>query len=567
MYKHLSLTASLLLLSSHCASADELQPVTISATQEKTVFSSQEYANTQEVRNTLPSNMISTANTSGIKIDGATADFTSIYWNGIKVSDPSSINAYPSFMNYGRNTSENLSVDGSKINYTSLPENKLEVQIGEDGYTRANASATVEIANTTHTLKAEGFSQEDHSAYSDERVTDSSEEKDRQHHYALSYLGDINYNDFLNSKIAYMYKEIKGEYDGGYPINPNDTTARFETRAHVGGADFGYLKNSDELKADVQYTAVENQHFGAYPSKSDSSVLRYGLKGASDFTLEGVLLKASIYGVTEKAKITSAFNNADESRSYTDTALSLLYTHEYFLLNLSYNSSYKDTHSYLGTLKVPLVQGFSLLAKYEKNGVNPTIIQEKNPYGAANDDLSSQDLTRISGGVMYESQALTCKLDYSQIKTDDMIVWVSDPVTYIGQYQNVEDTQYNFLRAELDYNFLDDFALNLDYSNISSLSSSNDSLIYNLPEHKAIAKLEYFSTFNAYVLASYSSDQKSYSGDVDTSTTYNLGLGYNVTDSLEVRADVYNITDEYVEYVRNYPESGRIISGSLKYTF
>jgi outer membrane cobalamin receptor len=567
MYKHLSLATFLLLLSSHAATADELKAITISATQEKTVFSSQEYANTQEVRNTLPSNMISSANTAGIKIDGATADFTSIYWNGIKVSDPTAINAYPSFMNYGRNASENLSVDGSKINYTSLPKNYVEIQIGEDGYTHAGASAVIEIANTTHTLKAEDFSQENRTAYSDERVNDSSEEKDREHHYAMSYLGDINYNDVLNSKIAYMYKEIKGDYDGGYPTDPNDTTASFETLAHVGGADFGYLKNSNELKADIQYTTVKTQHHGAYPSETDSSVLRYGLKGASRFGIDGLVLRASIYGVTEEAKISSAFNNADESRRYNDIALSLLYAHEYFLLNLSYNTSYKDTHSYIGALKVPLSKGVSLIAKYEKNGVNPTIIQEKNPYGAINDDLNSQDLTRISGGVMYESQALTCKLDYSQIKTDDMIVWVTDPNTYIGRYQNVENTQYNFLRAVLDYSFLDDFALNLDYSNISNLSSSSDNLTYNLPEHKAIAKLEYFSTFNAYVLASYSSDQKSFSGDVDASTTYNLGLGYNVSNSFEVRADVYNITDEYVEFVRNYPEAGRIISAGLKYIF
>lgn len=558
---------SLLLVLALHVKADELKEITISATQEESVFSSQKYENTQEIRNTLPSNMISSANTSGIKIDGATSDFTSIYWNGIKVIDPSSINAYPTFMNYGRNSSENLSVDGSRINYSSSNENALELQIGENSYSKARASAMIETENTTHNIKAEDFSNKNRSAYSNERKTDSSEEKDRESNFAISYLSRLNLNDTLNSKIAYMYKSVLGDYDGGYPTDPNDSSAKFDTLAHVGGVDFGYLQNHNELKADLQYTATDTEHKGAYPSEADSEVLRFGLKGATDLGIENLLAKASLYSVKEKAKIRSAFTNADEERDYNDYALSLGYTYENILLNLAYNSSYKETNSYLATLKVPIISGFSLLAKYELSGVNPTIIQETNPYGASNDDLKSQNLERISGGLLYEEQKLTCKLEYSQIKTDDMIVWVSDPVTYIGQYQNVDTSEYNFLRAVLDYNFLEDFALNIDYSNISNITSSNEGLLYNLPEHKAIAKLEYFSIINAYFLASYSSEQSSYSGDVDAATTYNLGLGYNVNERFEVRADIYNITDEYVEYVKHYPESGRIISAGINYTF
>ncbi|MEA1918709.1 MAG: TonB-dependent receptor [Campylobacterota bacterium] len=558
---------SLLLVLALHVKADELKEITISATQEESVFSSQKYENTQEIRNTLPSNMISSANTSGIKIDGATSDFTSIYWNGIKVIDPSSINAYPTFMNYGRNSSENLSVDGSRINYSSSNENALELQIGENSYSKARASAMIETENTTHNIKAEDFSNKNRSAYSNERKTDSSEEKDRESNFAISYLSRLNLNDTLNSKIAYMYKSVLGDYDGGYPTDPNDSSAKFDTLAHVGGVDFGYLQNHNELKADLQYTATDTEHQGAYPSEADSEVLRFGLKGATDLGIENLLAKASLYSVKEKAKIRSAFTNADEERDYNDYALSLGYTYENILLNLAYNSSYKETNSYLATLKVPIISGFSLLAKYELSGVNPTIIQETNPYGASNDDLKSQNLERISGGLLYEEQKLTCKLEYSQIKTDDMIVWVSDPVSYVGQYQNVETSEYNFLRAVLDYNFLEDFALNIDYSNISNITSSNEALLYNLPEHKAIAKLEYFSIINAYFLASYSSEQSSYSGDVDAATTYNLGLGYNVNERFEVRADIYNITDEYVEYVKHYPESGRIISAGINYTF
>ncbi len=576
MSKKIQLSTLLVLLSALYVSADELKEITISSTQEETIFSSQEYQNTQEFKNTLPSNMIATANSSGIKIDGATSDFTSIYWNGIKVTDPSNTNAYPTFMNYGRNSSEKLSVDGSRINYHSLNENYVQLQGGEGEYYRGGASLTFKTQNNTHTIKAEGVSQKNRTAYSEERTADSSEEKDQESSYSLSYLSSLKYTDILHTNIAYMYKKVDSDYDAApkdpvnydYSIDPNDPDSSFETAAHIGGIDFGYLSAHHEFKADVQYTSTDSEHVGAYPSEYDSQVVRYGLKGASDIGIANLKVKGSLYGVKESATIDSMYTKADEERDYNEYALSLLYTLESLMLNLSYENSYEDTNSFLATLKAPIGAGFSLLAKYEKKGVNPTIFQENNPYGAINKELKSQNLNRISGALLYENKSLTCKLDYSQIETDDMIVWVTiDPTTYTGQYQNVDTSEYNFLHAVVDYSFLEDFAINLDYSNISNMSSSNDSLVYNLPEHKALAKLEYFSTINAYFLASYVSEQSSYSGDVDASTTYNVGLGYDINRNFEVRADIYNLSDEYFEYVRNYPESGRIISAGLKYTF
>jgi len=572
-----TLSMALILTASLHVNADELKEITISSTSEKSVFTSAEYINTQEFRNTLPSNMISTANSSGIKIDGATSDFTSVYWNGIKVTDPSNTNAYPTFMNYGRNASEKLSVDGSNINYTSTNDNYAEVQAGEKSYMRANVSTSFTLADSTHTLKLEGLSQNTRTSFSDERSVTSNEEKDKESNYNLAYLSSVNFAKNYNAKIALMHKKVEFDYDSApkdaanfdYSTDPNDPDARYDTTANVGGIDIGYLKGSNELKADVQYTSTDSEHFGSYPSEYDSQLLRYGFKASSNLGLNNIKLKASAYGVKESGKLASTFNNMDKTREYVDYALAFIYNYDKVIFNLAYDSSYKDTTSFNSSLKFPLSAGFSLLAKYEDKGVNPTIFQESNPFGAANDDLSSQKLNRVSAGFMYERKNVMFKVDYSQIKTEDMIVWVTiDPATFVGQYQNVENTQYNFLRATLDYQFLDGLALNLDYSNISNLTSSTPSLVYNLPEHKAIAKLDYFSSmFNAYFLTSYTSDQNSFSGAVDATTTYNMGIGYNVLNDLEIRADVYNLTDEYYEVVASYPEAGRIITAGLKYQF
>ncbi|MEA3522640.1 MAG: hypothetical protein U9R50_06670, partial [Campylobacterota bacterium] len=320
MNRKIQLSTLLVLLTSLHVSADELKEISISATQEETVFSSAQYQNSQEIRNTLPSNMISTANSSGIKIDGANADFTSIYWNGIKVTDPSNTNAYPTFMNYGRNSSETLSTDGSQINYHSLSKNYLQLQGGEGEYYRGAFSGVFDTENTRHTFKVEGLSQKNHSAFSDERSSASSEEKDRESSYSFSYLSNINYSELINTNIAYMHKKVLYDYDAApkdpanfdYSINPDDSKANFETTANIAGIDFGYLDNNNELKADFQYTATQGEHQGSYPSEYDSEVLRYGAKAASDFGIKNLKLKASVYSVKESAKINSSFTKADE---------------------------------------------------------------------------------------------------------------------------------------------------------------------------------------------------------------------------------------------------------------
>ena len=63
------------------------------------------------------------------------------------------------------------------------------------------------------------------------------------------------------------------------------------------------------------------------------------------------------------------------------------------------------------------------------------------------------------------------------------------------------------------------------------------------------------------------SEQNSYSGLVDASTTANIGLGYLFNNGIELRSDIYNLADTYYEYKASYPENGRIVTATLKYNF
>ena len=124
-------------------------------------------------------------------------------------------------------------------------------------------------------------------------------------------------------------------------------------------------------------------------------------------------------------------------------------------IQLAYDQAYEDTRSYSADIAVALFGALELLARYDHKQVNPTLIQENNPYGAANNDLASQKLTRISGGIAYNISSLRAKIEYSRIKSDDQIAWVTiDPQTYTGQYQNVDETEYDFVHATADASLL-----------------------------------------------------------------------------------------------------------------
>ncbi len=569
MRPYLLLSPAAALLLSVTLSADDLGELTITSTQNWSVFNSMEFENTQEIRESLPSNLILSGSTSGFKLDGATADFTTVYWNGIKVSDPSNTNAYPTFMNYGRNGSDTLRLDGSSLHYQSEAANHIVLDGGSGEYGRGSAATSFEAVGSTHALKLEGHTQNTTSNYSVARESDSSEETDRQSDYTFSYLGSARIAERYSVKAAYMYKKVAYEYDGGYPTDPDDTTSSYEATAHIGGIEAGYDTGKNRLKADLQVTQSDSEHEGGQSSTYTSQITRYGLKGGTDFGSDAFELKGSLYSVRESAKIDAAYTDMDETRTYTEAALSLRYATDMLRLQLAYDQSYEETRSYSADIAVALYGGLELLGRYDQKQVNPTLIQENNPYGASNDALDAQKLTRISGGIAYNASSLHGKIEYSRVKSDDQIAWVTvDPQTYTGQYQNIDETEYDFVHATLDAALLQTLRLTLDYAYIGNITSSNPALLYNLPEHKGVGRLDYDNGgFGGYLLGSHTATQQSYSGDVAAATIFDVGVHYRIGTSLELHAALLNIADTYYESVRDYPEAGRIFTAGIGYTF
>ena len=138
-------------------------------------------------------------------------------------------------MNYGRNGSDTLRIDGSDLHYQSEAANRVVLDGGSDAYGRGSAAASFDAIGGTHALKLEGHTQDTTSNYSVARKSESSEETDRQSDYTLSYTGSARIAERYSVKAAYMYKHVAYDYDGGYPTNPDDTTSVYDSNAHIGG--------------------------------------------------------------------------------------------------------------------------------------------------------------------------------------------------------------------------------------------------------------------------------------------------------------------------------------------
>ena len=216
----------------------KLKDFTISATEEPTVFETQEIEYQPEFRNTLPSNISSISSFSGIKIDGATSDFTSVYWNGIEVTDPSNTNNYPTLMNSGRSGADVISIDGSNINYKTQAKDSVEIQGGDPKFGRFSLAKTIETENTIQTLRLDGLYEKMNTAYTNQPGEyNDKEEKDELKTLDISYLGRFKINEIIGSNISLLHKKVDYQYDGYNFLlkgtDANDSTSSYDNKLIV----------------------------------------------------------------------------------------------------------------------------------------------------------------------------------------------------------------------------------------------------------------------------------------------------------------------------------------------
>jgi vitamin B12 transporter len=387
-----------------------------------------------------------------------------------------------------------------------------------------------------------------------------------------------SYNITNTSEINFNVIDIDSfkEYDAS---NPNDTSMKndSETRIYTLGYDQKYKNHNFTLKFDktriqrdqigttwgVKYTNNEIKNFEILDNIS------YNTK---DFFVLGA-------GVT---KDEIAYTKADSSKADASNKAKYIY---------ATNSNYFDSFILTQSLRYDSFDNFDnkltgkIGARYSFNsgvilstniGTSysvPQLIQNINPWGATNYDISPEKSKSYDLSLEYEG----LKATYFYQKVEDLIDWYDPtPTNYFNNdaiYKNLDGTS-KFKGLELSYkkDLLDDLLATFSYTRLSAKNADNEFLAKRAKNSFKFAFDYYgidsfhFNVNGEYIGTRY--DETDSKGEqTGRYTLFNSVINYSINDKTKLYLKLDNITDKYYQTVDGYATAGRSAYVGLKVSF
>ncbi len=238
--------------------------------------------------------------------------------------------------------------------------------------------------------------------------------------------------------------------------------------------------------------------------------------------------------------------------------------------NVKSNLSPQIGLSYLFSNKFKLRASFSMSFKA------PMLIQQVNVWGAPNFDLNPEKATSFEIGAEYYSGIFTVSTTWFSTRYKDMIGWVTiDPVTYTGQYQNIEKVNASGIEIGAAIKPVKALTFNLTYTYLDTEDKQNGTPLLRRPEHVFTASGIYtHKHFTAAVSMNWVGKRpdKEYQGwtavDVNNPaySTFNAKLTVPVSTEFSVFGKVSNLFDKKYSEIIGYPSPGRRVEMGIKYS-
>lgn len=163
---------------------------------------------------------------------------------------------------------------------------------------------------------------------------------------------------------------------------------------------------------------------------------------------------------------------------------------------------------------------------------------------------------------------------YYENYIDDMIVFVSDPITYIGTMENIEKAKVSGVRATYSQMLLDD-RLGLDFGLEYRLpkDETDDEYIANQNRLKLTAAASWQATerlnLNAGIeyVGSRWTNESNFNPQLGDYTVVDISANYAVDDLSNVKFAVENLFDEDYQTIPGYNAPGTTVTLSYRRTF
>lgn len=386
------------------------------------------------------------------------------------------------------------------------------------------------------------------------------------------------------------YNQYNYDYDAGAYID-SDVNNAYEEQLRYGlKSNFNY--NKGYLVATVSVSDLE-RGFDSYNSWSDT-VDSYFYEGKSlfaelvnkyDFSKQVHLITGINYQ-NFKNNTKTPFGNIDSNLANYNTIdpfASIVFTSDFGLnintgarlnnhseygnhlvyhINPSYNITYTD------------VNKFKILGSYSTAFIAPSTYQLFSQYG--NLDLNPEENKTIEFGFdISHKKWLQASSVFFYREEENTIVFVTDPITYAGSYQNASENQNaKGIETTIRINPLNKMGLNFSYT----YTNKSADLDY-IPKHKLTASFEASPFKNTFVSVNFKNvGERTYfdqwgsfgvAGEdviIDSYSLIDLNVNYK-WEYLTIFTSLSNIFNEDFEDTLGYSTKGRNFRLGLKFNF
>ena len=393
----------------------------------------------------------------------------------------------------------------------------------------------------------------------------------------------INQNNHM--RLSYNRVSTQTEYDDAFSVAQADDDYSHATSDQSNYAlDYDFKQNNYTMLLHASKAAYEREYFttsdfGDGMNNYEANLDEYSLINRYDYSLGKVTLGL------EYKKI-DGFNQYNDfpanQADYINKAMyvSNIYTiarHTLLETNLRYDNY--DAFSNETTYKIGLKHNATFLEGLMGSANYYTSYDAPSSYQLANPNVGTiLEPSYTKGYDVTASYKELISLTYFNNRVDNSIDYISDPVTFIGGYQNIEgESKFSGVEIASSYAFLDNLILLANYSYLIDFEKEDGSDLPRRAKQILNTSLSYYTNSDTYfsVDAQYIGKRLDTDGgfpvasSVSTGnyTLWNVNFGTKLTNDINLNINARNIFDKRYQSVYGYATEGASIYAKIKYTF
>ena len=413
-------------------------------------------------------------------------------------------------------------------------------------------------------------------------------EDDGYENTTFSLSGGINITDTSVLKAHFTNIDALSEYDS---MGANDSNMSSDTSTNIAGVEYTQLLDNHFITAKYDLSNFDRVEKGTTKTAWGESVLGFEGELTNIELNDKVDYRDGAFAILGVAQQTTdvTFKKTDSSGGsddYENQAIYLSNSNKFggatggdTILTESIRYDKYDHFDNKVTGKIGLkhfhknIEDFTTFANYGTAYNAPNIIHILNPWGGANAKLQPESIKSYDVGFEYAGARVT----YFNQEIDDLIDYVSDPVTFVGSYDNVAGTsKIKGFEVAYQTTVTDETLISMNYTNLSAEDKDGKTLARRAKNHFKMA-VDYYGIDKLHlgIDGEYVGDREDNAFDPVTFAStkvqtgkyalVNLSASYDVLPELNLYTRVDNVLDREYQSVYGYATSALAYYAGFRY--